>query len=149
MNAKLEELSNREYFELDSIDSCLDGHFTSSELRLIADEMDRLSKEGDKMNDDEFREWFLEGKPIEFGTKADMYEFYLEELKKAFDDIIWMALRYANNRHTYAPGVVRKACRIRAKIGDFHLKPDNTLEDFEGGHTFKHDNLRDLLEKYR
>jgi len=37
-----------EYFELGSYKSCLDGWFTSEELRLITDEMDRLAKKEKK-----------------------------------------------------------------------------------------------------
>lgn len=28
-------------------------------------------------------------------------------LKKCFEDTIWMAIRYAHGRHTYAPSMVR------------------------------------------
>ena len=74
----------------------------------------------------------------------------LEELKKAFDDIFWEAIRYGNNRHTYAPGMVRDACKVRAKFGDFHLKPDDTLEGWhETSISGKSDNLKDLLEEYK
>lgn len=75
----------------------------------------------------------------------------IEQLKKAFDDIIWMAIRYANNRRTYAPSMVRDACKIRANFGDFKLRPDVALEDQndECGLYLESDNLKDLLEKYR
>ena len=31
-----------------------------------------------------------------------------EELKQIIDDTLWMAIRYAHGRHTYAPGIVRE-----------------------------------------
>lgn len=72
----------------------------------------------------------------------------IEELKKAFDDIIWMAIRYANNRQTAAPSMVRDACEIRAKFSDFKLKDDKTLYDWNG-EGLKSDNLKDLIKTYR
>ena len=73
----------------------------------------------------------------------------VKDLLKAFDDIVWMAIRYANNKHSYAPGMVRDACRVRAKFGDFRLKVDDTLADKDDGIGFPGDNLKDLLEKYK
>lgn len=35
-----------------------------------------------------------------------------EKLSRAFEDVIWMAIRYAHGRHTYAPGMVRDAVRL-------------------------------------
>lgn len=32
-------------------------------------------------------------------------------LKQCFDDVIWMAIRYADGRHTYAPSMVRNAVK--------------------------------------
>jgi len=100
--------------------------------------------------DEEIHKWFMKDKPIEFATKEDKYKFYIERLKEAFDDIVWMAIRYANNRRTFAPTIVREACKIRAKFGDFHLKDDKTLDGpTTDGWVCKNDNLRDLLEKYK
>ena len=75
----------------------------------------------------------------------------LEDLKQAFDDIVWMAIRYANNRHTYAPGMVRDAVAVRAAFGDFAFRHyDETLDgpDKDGGMVCEGDNLKDLYEKY-
>lgn len=33
----------------------------------------------------------------------------IAKLHKCFDDVVWMAIRYAHGRHTYAPGMVRDA----------------------------------------
>ena len=73
----------------------------------------------------------------------------IEEIKQAFDDVIWMAIRYAHGRSTYAPGMVRDACGARAKFGDFQLKEDDTLEDiYVTPVSIKDDDLRDLIELY-
>ena len=76
----------------------------------------------------------------------------IDELKRAFDDIVWMAVRYAHNRHTYAPGMVRDACKVRDKFGDFSLKEDDTLSDpctYGDQPYLKDDDLRDLFIKYK
>jgi hypothetical protein len=79
----------------------------------------------------------------------------VKELCAAFDDIIYMAIRYANNRHTYAPSIVRYACETRAKFDKmrkFNLKEDTTLEAPESntrGIVCEGDNLLDLIEKYK
>ena len=94
----------------------------------------------------------------------DYYKKGLEELKEAFDDIIWMAIRYAHGRYTFSPYTVRKACEIRAKYGDFHIKEDSTLKEPKAYPPYrsgpleklpdnelrcKEDDLRDLMEKYK
>lgn len=35
----------------------------------------------------------------------------IETLKHCFEEVIWMAIRYAHGRHTYAPGMVRDAVK--------------------------------------
>jgi len=74
----------------------------------------------------------------------------IDELKQAFDDIVWMAIRYAHNRHSYAPGMVRDACKVRAKFGNFGLKEDDTLGDpcTHRAHITS-DDLRDLFITYK
>ena len=99
--------------------------------------------------DEKIHKWFMKDKPIEFATKEDEYKFYIEELKKAFDDVVWMAIRYAHNRHSYAPGMVRDACKIRAKFGDFHLKDDAVIRESKDKSGLPGDSLKDLLEKYK
>ena len=36
----------------------------------------------------------------------------LELMREAFEDVIWMAIRYAHGRHTYAPDMIREAIEI-------------------------------------
>ena len=78
----------------------------------------------------------------------------LDELCKAFDEILWMAVRYAHGRHTYAPSMVRDACKVRAKFGKFELRPDHTLIERppikeRWGMDLDSDYLFDLFETYR
>jgi len=35
----------------------------------------------------------------------------IEKLKNVFEETIWMAIRYADGRHTYAPSKVRDAVK--------------------------------------
>lgn len=36
---------------------------------------------------------------------------------RAFDEIAWMAARYAHGRATYAPSLVRRAVQLRTELG--------------------------------
>ena len=81
----------------------------------------------------------------------------IKELKEIFDEVIWMAIRYAHGRHTYSSGVVREACERRAAFGDFCLSKDIVIERAEKyedlredrlGATLKTDYLNDLFEIY-
>lgn len=74
----------------------------------------------------------------------------LEIMRKAFSDVIWMAIRYAHGRHTYAPSMVREAImNVRSVFPDFELKEDSTLEtpDNLSEIAIKSDYLTDLFEK--
>jgi hypothetical protein len=75
-----------------------------------------------------------------------------QQLKKCFEDTIWMAIRYAHGRSTYAPGMVRDAVKLYQSIyPDFKLKQDVTIEapDKEdlNGMSFESDYLHDLFER--
>ena len=49
-------------------------------------------------------------------------------LLKAFDDVVWMAMRYANGRHTYAPSMVRDAIKtVKSIRPDWKPRPDEML----------------------
>ena len=49
----------------------------------------------------------------------------IEALKHCFEEVIWMAIRYAHGRHTYAPGMVRDAViKYKEIFPDFVLKED-------------------------
>jgi len=53
----------------------------------------------------------------------------LELMREAFEDVIWMAIRYAHGRHTYAPDMIREAiAEVKKIFPDFELKKDYTIE---------------------
>jgi hypothetical protein len=73
-------------------------------------------------------------------------------LKACFDDIYWMAIRYAHGRHTYAPSTVRDAIKTFKEVfPDWEVKEDKTIEppkmDMIGGLSLRSDYLDDLFEK--
>ena len=73
-------------------------------------------------------------------------------LKKCFDDTIWMAIRYAHGRHTYAPGMVRDAVNDFKKVfPDWEPKEDKVIEPPKDedikGIAFRGDYLDDLFKK--
>ena len=52
-----------------------------------------------------------------------------EILYDAFTDIVWMAIRYAHGRHTYAPDMVRDAvCKFQKVFPDWKPNNDITIE---------------------
>ena len=52
-----------------------------------------------------------------------------EKLTKAFEDTIWMAIRYAHGRSTYAPSMVRDAVKLMQDVyPDWEPRPDPTIE---------------------
>lgn len=72
-------------------------------------------------------------------------------LSHCFDEVIWMAIRYADGRHTYAPSMVRDAIRDFKKVNpDWKPKHDGLIkkpsEDMIGGTSFESDYLWDLFE---
>ena len=53
----------------------------------------------------------------------------IEVLRKCFEDTIWMAIRYAHGRMTYAPGMVRDAVTEFKKVyPEWKPKQDITIE---------------------
>lgn len=74
-----------------------------------------------------------------------------QKLRKAVEDILWMAIRYADGRHTYAPSTVRSSVKIFKEIWeDFTLREDISIsapkEEELGGISFREDYLYDLIE---
>ena len=72
------------------------------------------------------------------------------DLKQIIDDILWMAVRYAHGRHTYAPSVVREAVlKMKVVYPGWKLKKDVTIlppEESEiHGMSFRSDYLDDLF----
>lgn len=54
-------------------------------------------------------------------------------LKNCFETIVWMAVRYANGRHTYAPYIVRDAIKTyRELYPEWNLQIDRVvLKEYE------------------
>ena len=56
----------------------------------------------------------------------------LDKLKKAFDDVIWQAARYAHGRSTYAPTMVREAVALRREVDpDWRLGHDPSIKKLD------------------
>ena len=54
----------------------------------------------------------------------------LDTLKEAYTDVIWMAIRYAHGRKTYAPSTVRSSIKNFQKVfPDWKPRYDRTLKD--------------------
>ena len=52
-----------------------------------------------------------------------------DKLLRAFEDVVWMAIRYANGRHTYAPQMVRDAiASVQTLYPDWKLRHDHTIK---------------------
>lgn len=57
----------------------------------------------------------------------------IEILKKCFEDVVWMAVRYADGRMTYAPHIVRDAVKQFKKVfPDWEIKEDTTIKPPNG-----------------
>ena len=74
----------------------------------------------------------------------------IEVLKHCFEEVIWMAIRYAHGRHTYAPSMVRDAViKYKQIFPDFVLKEDIVIkppdESELGSYKLRSDYLDDLF----
>ncbi len=70
-------------------------------------------------------------------------------LKEIIRDLIWMAVRYAHGRHTYAPHVVRDAMNKFKKLYPNYIFRDVTIKAPEHGLKrmgLRGDYLDDLLD---
>lgn len=77
----------------------------------------------------------------------------IDTLKKAYEDVIWMAIRYANGRATYAPSMVRDSIKEFQKVfpdwkprHDPTLKSDRQMVESEARKRVQGDWLYDLVE---
>ena len=75
----------------------------------------------------------------------------IKTLSHCFDEVIWMAIRYADGRHTYAPSMIRDAIKQFQKVNpDWKPKVDCVIEkpteDMIGGASFESDYLWDLVQ---
>ncbi|NQW26194.1 MAG: hypothetical protein HQ473_07530 [Cryomorphaceae bacterium] len=74
----------------------------------------------------------------------------IEKLKYAFEETIWMAIRYADGRHTYTPSTVRDAIKqFQMVFPNWKPKLDGVIkppkEEDLGGMNFKSDHLHDIF----
>ena len=73
----------------------------------------------------------------------------LDIVSRAFEDTIWMAIRYANGRQTYAPQMVRDAVKAYQSVNpEWKPRFDQTIKsDFESGYSGSQsgDCLADIL----
>jgi len=75
-----------------------------------------------------------------------------DKLRGAIEDILWMAIRYADGRHTYAPSMVRGAVKVFKDVyPDFKIKEDRTIEPPKEEElvdmSFRGDYLYDLINQ--
>jgi hypothetical protein len=75
----------------------------------------------------------------------------IQKLRNCFTETIWMAIRYAHGRHTYAPGMVRDAIsEFKEIFPEWEPKEDIVIsppkEEEIGGFSFKGDYLHDLFK---
>jgi len=78
----------------------------------------------------------------------------LDILKEAYTEVIWMAIRYAHGRQTYAPSTVRDSIKQFQKVfpdwkpwRDKTLKDDRErMESMKDHFSLKEDWLDDLVE---
>jgi hypothetical protein len=53
----------------------------------------------------------------------------LEKLRTAYNDIVWMAIRYADGRNTYAPSTVRRSVKTFKEVfPDWELEKDDSYK---------------------
>jgi hypothetical protein len=74
----------------------------------------------------------------------------IEKLETAFKEVIWMAIRYADGRHTYAPSMVRDAIeRFQTVFPEWKPETDSTIKQLSKEDSdrinFKSDYLHDLF----
>ena len=75
------------------------------------------------------------------------------KLKQAYEEIYWMAMRYANGRSTYAPSMVRDSIKTFQEVfPDWKPRRDSTLKNdrecgFKGPAELDSDWLDDLVEE--
>lgn len=76
----------------------------------------------------------------------------IAKLSHCFEEVIWMAIRYADGRRTFAPSTVRDAVRSYQKIyPEWKPKRDRVIEkptpDMIGGLSFESDYLWDIVNQ--
>lgn len=75
----------------------------------------------------------------------------IKKLSHAFEEVIWMAIRYAHGRHSFAPSIVRDAIfKYQEVFPDWKPSKDTTIEapqhELTEGFDLPSDYLHDLFE---
>ena len=78
------------------------------------------------------------------------YKEKIAILERCFNETIWMAIRYAHGRHTYAPSMVRDSINDFKKVfPDWKLEEDKVVKPPSvneiDGVSFRDDYLDDLF----
>jgi hypothetical protein len=80
--------------------------------------------------------------------KSGWHQNKCQILKSCFEDVVWMAIRYAHGRNTYAPSMVRDAVKKYQRLfpdwkprEDLTIEPPNELTGME----LRDDYLDDLF----
>lgn len=73
-----------------------------------------------------------------------------QSLIEIIDDLLWMAARYADGRHTYAPSIIRDTVKhMKLMYPSWEVKEDITLHPPKpeniGGFMMKEDYLWDIF----
>ena len=92
-----------------------------------------------------------------FETQAIAIRRFLDKrndvisLYRLVNDILWMAVRYAHGRHTYALGIIRHSVKTMHRLyPDWNLKKDEIIlppTEKETGMILKEDYLDELTKK--
>jgi len=54
----------------------------------------------------------------------------LSKLKKAYEDVVWAGIRYANGRSTYAPSMVRESIKqFQSVFPDWKPRKDSVIKE--------------------
>jgi len=85
--------------------------------------------------------------------KIKKLEREIEVLKYIIKNTLWMSVRYAHGRHTYAPGIIRECVSLLKNLypNEQFLLPDRTIEppspeELKNPMALRSDWLDDLLE---
>jgi len=85
--------------------------------------------------------------------KIKELEKEVEVLKYIVRNTLWMSMRYAHGRHTYAPGIIRECVSLLKNLypNEQFLLPDRTIEspsseELKNPMALRSDWLDDLLE---
>jgi len=66
----------------------------------------------------------------------------IETLRRCFEETIWMAIRYAHGRNTYAPSMVRDAVNaFKTVFPDWKLREDKVVHIYTSKNQINDNNV--------